>query len=68
MLPGFGWNIRVGLQIRDWLDSLGLVEVGQKILEMPVGKSNSDAQLGKIAKKNFMYVMNVWRQASSRKI
>jgi hypothetical protein len=68
MLPGFGWNIRVGLQIRDWLDSLGLVEVGQKILEIPVGKSNPDARLGKMAKKNLMDVMKVWRQASSRKI
>jgi hypothetical protein len=59
MLPGFGWNIRVGLQVRSWFDSLGFIDVGEKPLEIPVGKTNPDAKLGRMAKKNLMDVMNV---------
>nr|Q6Q870.2 RecName: Full=N-methyltransferase sirN; AltName: Full=Sirodesmin biosynthesis protein N [Plenodomus lingam] len=66
MLPGFGWNIRAGLMVGGWLGEVGLEEVGEMEVEIPVGRANGDGRLGAMAEKNLRDVMGVWRQASSK--
>ncbi|RDW70936.1 hypothetical protein BP6252_07499 [Coleophoma cylindrospora] len=63
MLPGLGWNPKVGLQIKGWLEELGL-DVSEKIMEIPVGVSNPDPRLGAMAKQNLLEVVENFREAA----
>ncbi|EHK22003.1 uncharacterized protein TRIVIDRAFT_91355 [Trichoderma virens Gv29-8] len=64
MLPGLGWNQRVGLQVRGWMEAEGLQDVSEKIMEIPVGAGNTDRRLGDLAKQNLLTVVEHFTQAS----
>ncbi|KAI8302914.1 N-methyltransferase [Colletotrichum sp. SAR11_59] len=64
MLPGLGWNQRVGLQVREWLEAEGLQGVSEKIMEIPVGVASSDRRLGDIAKQNLLEVVEHFAMAA----
>jgi len=67
MLPGLGWNPRVGLQVRGWLEDAGLQNVSEKIMEIPVGRTNPDKKLGDMAKENLLQVVEHFAEASKGK-
>ncbi|CAI0645812.1 unnamed protein product [Colletotrichum noveboracense] len=64
MLPGLGWNQRVGLQVREWLEAEGLQGVSEKIMEIPVGVASLDRRLGDIAKQNLLEVVEHFAMAA----
>ena len=67
MLPGLGWNQRVGLQVRGWLESEGLQDVSEKIMEMPVGAGNPDRRLGDLTKQKLLEVVEHFTQPAKGK-